>query len=210
MICIVLTIFTSNISPLTAPCVFYSGCSTHFVSQRGGRGGEGAGLLGLYTSLALALRHFFFSALRGRTLRALLLLSVFKRHHGSSAVSLRVIGDPLTVKFFPRCRGGARQHRDLLRQVKRRRRRHVTDGEEEEEEGGGRGGRRGRRGVRTRTTARFRWEKKMKMRSFVKWQVRDRQTGERQTCEGLQITVCVCGGEGGGYYGDLAGQLFQL
>ncbi|KAK9532120.1 hypothetical protein VZT92_009522 [Zoarces viviparus] len=58
------------------------------------------------------------------------------------------------VKFFPRCRGGgARQQRDLLRQVKprrRRRRRHATDGEKEEEEGGG------GRGGRTGTTARFR------------------------------------------------------
>ncbi|KAL6096395.1 pisd [Pungitius sinensis] len=54
------------------------------------------------------------------------------------------------VKFSPPGRGGARQQRDVLRQVKRRRRRH--DGErEEEEEGGGRG-----RGVRTRATARFR------------------------------------------------------
>lgn len=59
------------------------------------------------------------------------------------------------VRFFSKRRsdGGERRERDLLRQV--RRRCHATDAGEEKDGGGG-----GRKGVRMRTTARFRWERK--------------------------------------------------
>lgn len=82
-----------------------------------------------------------------------------KRQHVSAAVSpCCFIGQSsFMVRFLSKrlSEGGERRERDLLRQVRRQGR--VTDaGEDHEKDGGGRG----RRGVKTRTTARFRWERK--------------------------------------------------
>lgn len=60
--------------------------------------------------------------------------------------------------------GGARRERDLLRQVRRRCR--VTDASQDGGGGGGGGGAAGGRSrARTKTSARFRWERRVRVES---------------------------------------------
>lgn len=70
------------------------------------------------------------------------------------------------VRFFSKGGGGvggARRERDLLRQVRRRCR--VTDASQDGGGGGGGGGGAGggRSRARTKTSARFRWERKVRV-----------------------------------------------
>lgn len=120
--------------------------------------------LSLFPSASVRpVRHFFFSPIRERT-PVCLTCGTRQRQHVSTAVSPCCFQghSSFMVRFLSRRPGGGgggeRRERDLLRQVKRRCR--VTDAGEDGGGGGGGEGAGGRRGVRTRTSARFRWERK--------------------------------------------------